>query len=261
MLRKIIRYQVRDMVRSKWVFLLFFFLLIISSGMFRLAENYEKVFSSLVSVTVLLLPLIGLLLGIIVYFNARDYMLFLLAQPIKRGTIYLGMVTGMIIPFSIIVIIGLGLPLLIFGEPTLTYGITAIVLLSVAVFLSSACINIAFLISVITDDKVYAIGLGLFLWLLLSVVYDGLVLLAALSYSDYPLEMPMLIFSILNPIDLARIISILRLDIATLMGYTGRLFQLYFGGVLGTGFAFVILLLWSVLPYFAGSKRFKKKDF
>jgi Cu-processing system permease protein len=63
-----------------------------------------------------------------------------------------------------------------------------------------------------------------------------------------------------NPVDLARIIMLLQLDIAALMGYTGAFYKEFFGSSVGTVFSISILLLWVVLPLWIALRIFSKKD-
>jgi Cu-processing system permease protein len=63
------------------------------------------------------------------------------------------------------------------------------------------------------------------LWFYFSLIYDGLLLFFLFQFSDYPLEKAMIVLSSLNPIDLGRILILLKLDIAALMGYTGAVFD------------------------------------
>jgi Cu-processing system permease protein len=65
----------------------------------------------------------------------------------------------------------------------------------------------------------------------------------------------------LNPIDLGRVLLLLQFDIAALMGYTGAVFQRFFGTWLGLTVAFGALALWTTLPFFLGLRRFRLKDF
>lgn len=51
---------------------------------------------------------------------------------------------------------------------------------------------LAFLITVKVEDKVRGLGVSILLWLIFSMMYDGLVLLLASAFVDYPLEKPML---------------------------------------------------------------------
>jgi len=66
--------------------------------------------------------------------------------------------------------------------------------------------------------------------------------------------------SALNPIDLGRIFIMLKMDVSALMGYTGALYQDFFGSFRGMLFTTGVMLLWTVLPLFSALRTFKKKD-
>jgi Cu-processing system permease protein len=93
------------------------------------------------------------------------------------------------------------------------------------------------------------------------VVYDGVVLLLASTFADYPLERPMLGAMLANPVDLARVVLLLRFDVAALLGYTGAVFQQFFGSTRGTAIAVGALLLWVVAPLGLAARAFARKDF
>jgi len=99
--------------------------------------------------------------------------------------------------------------------------------------LTLSFISLAFLTSTITRDKAKGIGLALMLWFYFSIIFDGLVLLFLTLFADYPLEKAMIVLTALNPIDLARILILLQLDISALMGYTGALYQQFFESGIG----------------------------
>ena len=48
--------------------------------------------------------------------------------------------------------------------------------------------------------------------------------LLACLFADYPIERPMLGLMLANPVDLARVVLLLRFDVSALMGYTGAVF-------------------------------------
>jgi Cu-processing system permease protein len=71
----------------------------------------------------------------------------------------------------------------------------------------------------------------------------------------------MLILAMVNPIDMARVFLLIKVDMAALMGYTGAVFERFFGGNQGVLVSLAVLLLWTVLPFWAGLRRFVRKDF
>jgi Cu-processing system permease protein len=126
--------------------------------------------------------------------------------------------------------------------------------------LTLSFVSLAFLTSTVTRDKAKGIGLALMLWFYFSIIFDGLVLLFLYTFADYPLEKAMIVLTALNPIDLARILILLQLDISALMGYTGALYQQFFGSGAGIVFSLLMQSVWIIVPLFFALRIFKKKD-
>src|SRR4029078_7918439 len=120
--------------------------------------------------------------------------------------------------------------------------------------------SIAFWASVKARDKARGIGFALLLWFYFALIYDGLILLILFTFSDYPLEKLTLVLSALSPVDLGRIFIMLKMDVSALMGYTGALYQDFFGSFRGMLFTTVIMLLWVIIPLFGATRTFNKKD-
>ena len=99
------------------------------------------------------------------------------------------------------------------------------------------------------------------MWLFLAVIYDGLFIISLLIFNDYPLDKFSLIATMFNPIDLSRILVLLKLDISALLGYTGAIFKQFFGTNLGLFTSLFVLSLWVILPIFRINGKLKKKDF
>ena len=128
------------------------------------------------------------------------------------------------------------------------------------VALTGVFVALGFLVAFSVKEAARGLGSALLVWLALTVVYDGVVLLASHALSAYPLEVPMLAAMILNPVDLARLISLMAVDASVLMGYTGAVFQDFFGGRGGIVMAIAALAGWLLLPYLAALRRFRRMD-
>lgn len=165
------------------------------------------------------------------------------------------MFTGLSVSLSLAFFAGSGIPILLFAD--WQQGIT---LLLTGLVLSIIFVALAMLASVGTRDKARGIGKAILAWLYFSILFDGLVLFILFQFADYPLEKPMLFISMLNPIDLGRILVLLQLDVSALMGYTGAVFKDFFGSITGMSIAASVLLLWIVLPLTRSLQRFHKKD-
>jgi Cu-processing system permease protein len=121
-------------------------------------------------------------------------------------------------------------------------------------------VSIAMLCAILMKDKARGIGMAILFWLFLSLIYDGLVLFFMFQLADYPIENAMVILSAANPVDLARIMVILQVDVAALMGYTGAIFKKLFGNSFGMLLSFFIMALWVAGPFILSLKKFNKKD-
>jgi Cu-processing system permease protein len=95
----------------------------------------------------------------------------------------------------------------------------------------------------------------------MAVIYDGLFLMSLLLLESYPLDAFSIGATLFNPIDLSRILILLKLDISALLGYTGAVFQKFFGTGLGLILAIGTLSLWVLAPLFNIYRKSKKKDF
>ena len=119
----------------------------------------------------------------------------------------------------------------------------------------------AFLIALRNENKILGFGLAIVSWLFFAVIYDGLFLLLLMFFRDYSLDTFSLVFSILNPIDLSRIMILLNLDISALMGYTGAVFEKFFGTNTGFLISFFALIMWVLLPMTGLWRVSLRKDF
>jgi len=134
-------------------------------------------------------------------------------------------------------------------------------LLVIGGFLTFIFVALAFLIGLSFNDKIKGFGFAILLWLFLAVIYDGIFLLSMVFFDDYPLDKFALGATMFNPIDLSRILILLKLDISALLGYTGAVFQKFFGTNLGMILSLGVLSLWVLIPSWLMVRKSKKKDF
>lgn len=152
-------------------------------------------------------------------------------------------------------LIGVGIPIIIFA-----WIPSGILLLVCGAGLSAIFVSIALWTAVQIRDKAKGIGLAILLWLYFALLFDALVLFLMFQFSDYPIENGMVALTMLNPIDITRIIILLEVDLSAMMGYTGAIFQNFFGTGGGMILTAIILLLWITLPFLFSTLNFKKKD-
>jgi Cu-processing system permease protein len=119
---------------------------------------------------------------------------------------------------------------------------------------------LSYYISVKNEERVKGVGLTILVWLFLAVIYDGIILALIFAFGDYPLDKASIAITLLNPIDLARIMMLLTVDISALLGYTGAVFKQFFGSPMGLLVTISSLVIWTLIPLWRGQVLFERKD-
>ncbi len=231
------------------------FLLISTMALYHLDSDPGKVVLSLLNVVLMVVPLVSIVFTTIHFFNSYEFIELMLAQPVARRVVFLGEYMAVACSLCAAFLVGLGAPILIFGG-----GPGAWTLLFSGLMLTLVFVSLAFLSSVMTRDKAKAIGIALLFWFYFSLIYDGLLLWIIYSFADYPLEKVTLALIAFNPVDLARIVMLLQLDISALMGYTGAFYKNFFGSNTGIFFSAGILVIWVLTPLWIALRIFIRKD-
>lgn len=254
-MKKIIKYVTGDILRNKIVLVYTVVLFITSLSVFGLEDNATKGLLSLLNIILLIVPLVCIIFSTIYVYNSNEFIELLVSQPLQRKTIWYSLYTGLAASLSIAYFIGAGIPLLIYHP-----DIVGLMMCLVGIFLSIIFAGIAMFAAVKTRDKAKGIGVVILLWLYFSLLFDGLVLFLLFQFADYPLEKPMIAVSAFNPIDMGRILIMLQMDVAAMLGYTGAVFKEFFGSISGIFFTIVVLLLWIIFPLWLSARKFNSKD-
>ncbi len=257
----LLKVELRNTIRSKWIIVYFAFFMVLSEGLFRFTGLTDKVFVTLMSVMIVVTPLISIMFSVMQVYNSREFTEMLLSQPVPRGTVFFSSFLSTVLPLMLCFCGGAGIPLFLhsLGDPSMVKR-SALLLLNGGL-LTCSFSAIAFAISTKIEERSKGFGAALMVWFFSSVVYDGLFLFLLYAFSDYPTERFALIMSFINPIDLSRITLSLLLDQSALMGYTGAIYKNFFGSWEGMAIAMGVLTLWAVVPVLIARRTFLRKDF
>jgi len=258
---RIARYQLQDVMRSRWILFYGLFFLLLTDALFRFGGSGERVLLSLFNVVLIAIPLVSVVLGAMYLYASREFTELLLSHPVRRASLFLGLFLGLVLPLAGGFALGVGLPFWAHGGVAEGGWAPILHLLGTGVLLTLVFSALAFVVALSTEDRIKGLGLCLGVWLLFAVMYDGLVLLGMHIFSDYPLEKATIVASLLNPVDLARILLILDFDISALMGFTGAVFRQFFGSAQGQIVSVSALAVWVVVPFLLGLRAFGRKNF
>ena len=252
---RVIKYVFYDILRTRFILLYTLFLFVSTLALFQLDSDTGKVVLSLLNIVLMVVPLVSIVFTTIHFFNSYEFIELMLAQPINRRVIFLSEYLAVTFSLCFAYVAGVGIPIVMYG-----FNQSGLTLLFTGTMLTMVFVSLAFFSSVLTRDKAKAIGIALLFWFYFALIYDGLLLWIVYSFSEYPLEKVTLGLVALNPVDLARIMMLLTLDISALMGYTGAFYKDFFGSYLGMTFSVLILFLWIVLPLLGSLRIFSRKD-
>jgi Cu-processing system permease protein len=258
---RITLHELRDVTRGRLIVGYTAFFVLLTEGLLRFNGSNVATMVSLMNVVLFLAPLVTIVFGTLYLYNAREFIELVLAQPVRRTHIHAGLYAGLALPLAASVALGILIPFALRGgDGTAPSGGLAM-LIAVGVVLSLVFAALALAIAVRTDDKVKGLGIAIVLWLAFAVLYDGAVLILLMTFRDRALDRQAMGLMLINPIDLARVLLLLRFDIAALMGYTGASLQRFFGGAGGSALAGAALLVWVVIPLMLSRYWFNRKDF
>ncbi len=258
---KVFRYELQDLRRSRWILGYALLLLVLTDALLRFGGGGPRAVLSLMNVVLVFVPLVSIVFGVMHLYGARDFIELLLAQPVGRSALFAGLYAGLAAPLAAGFLIGVGLPFLWGGAGDGSLAGPLAMLLAAGVLLTLVFTALAFLVSLMFEDRAKGLGSAILIWLAATALYDALLVLVATTFSDYPLELPLIGLTLLNPVDLGRVLLLLRFDTAALMGYTGAVFERFFGSRLGVGLALAALGLWCAAPLLLANRRFRRKDF
>ena len=112
---KIFKYSFYDLMRSRWSYVYFLFYLLLGFVLLFLNNDVNKAVITLMNIIIVLTPLIGTIFGVMYYYNSKEFTELLLAQPINRKKIFMGQYLGVSISLTLSLVLGLGIPFVLYG--------------------------------------------------------------------------------------------------------------------------------------------------
>ena len=140
------------------------------------------------NVIIILVPLISTIFGIMYFYNSKEFTELLLAQPVKRSSIFLGQYFGVAGSLTLSLVLGLGIPFVLYGLLKSDAIFDFTLLLVTGAFLTLIFTVLAFNIALSNENKIKGFGYAVLLWLFMAVIYDGLFLMSLIIFKEYPLD-------------------------------------------------------------------------
>jgi Cu-processing system permease protein len=229
------------------------------TGTYGLA-GFGRTGASLINLVLLIIPLMGLTLGALSLAGERERgtLLYLLTQPLAQSELLIGKFLGLALAVLVALVLGFGLSgMLIAWQGGTTNAGDYLALVLLAFLLALASLSIGFLVSAAVSKSATAVGIALFLWLLL-VFFGDLGLMGTALVLRINIEQ-LFSLSMLNPLQLFKMAAILAIrGNLEVLGPAGVYAVRTYGARL-MPLLLAILLVWTVLPLTGTYLVFRKR--
>lgn len=227
-----------------------------------LVQGFTRTAVSLLTLSLYLLPLLGLVLGASALGGEDGGTELLLAQPIGRGEALLGRTLGLAAALCLMALAGFGGAGALVAVRAGSEGVGGYLLVAAgSTLVGAAGLSGGVLLGVLLRRRGAAVGWALGVWFAAAVLYD-LAAIGVLQLTGSGEPGPWLVALLaLNPIDGVRALGLVGLGADVLLGPTGAALQRSLGG--GAGLALVAgsAALWLLAPLAAAGMAYRRRDF
>jgi Cu-processing system permease protein len=264
------REEFRQALESRWLFGFTALLtaLVLGLSFFGMAQSREvgfqgfaRVTLSLMNLVLFIVPLTGLMLGVTSVTGGSGALPLLLAQPVSRREVLAGKLVGLGTALTVAQLVGFGgggVVVALSAGADQVRGFAALTGLSIA--LGWLMVSTSLMIAVLRPDRLKAMSTALFLWLLLVVAYDLVVLGATTMLGGLPLQRVLVPALLLNPVDIARVLTTLAVGSGALFGPTSAVLMKLSGTSAGIGIGLLVLLVETIVPAAIAMWVFQRRD-
>lgn len=225
-------------------------------------QGFTRTAVSLLTLSLYLLPLLGLVLGASAFGAEDGGTELLLVQPVSRGAVLVGRTLGLALALAGVGVVGFGIAAVVVASFAGSEGFAGYLLVAGgATAVGMAGLGLGVLIGVLARRRLKAIGGALAAWLCLAVLFDfAAILVLQLTGSGQP--GPWLVGLLaLNPIDGIRALGLVGLGADVLLGPTGAALQRSLGAGRGAVLIVGSLALWAAAPLVVAARIYRRRDF
>lgn len=258
-------------IRNRWttIFAVVFGALVIAiayTGMmvegYSGTQGFARTSASLLNLVLYIVPLVALTMGTLSFTGDKGSTELLFSQPVSRGDVLLGKLTGVFFSICLSTLIGftLGGAIVVAGTGGDGFSRYALfVLLSLA--LSFVFLSLALVVSTLSRRKSRAFGLALFLWFFFVLFYDLIALGGTVLLRGQTATMFLFLSLFGNPVDMVRVATLIILDNVSIFGPAGAAMLRFFGGpVAGVLLLAAGLCVWGGIPLLVAGRLIEKQD-
>lgn len=264
--------EMLESIRSRWLttFAVVFGILALLISFFGMSglglggyQGFNRVTASLLNLVLYLLPLISLVMGAATIAGEKESgsLHVLLTQPLNKISVITGKFIGLSLSLTATILIGFGGAGLVMAWKTGLLNVEDyLIFVLLSIVLALVFLSMAVLISVVSTKRAQALGLAIFVWFIMILVYDFLAIGVA-SMQQVTVVIPLLLaLLLLNPADMVRVLVILQLGGEATFGPTLAALTRTLSHGTGQLLLIIALLLWIVVPVLVATLLFNRRQ-
>lgn len=224
-------------------------------------QGFTRTTASLLNLVLYLVPMVALIMGVL-SFSAEGGSELLLAQPVTRTQVLVGKLAGVYATLVVALLFGFGASGLIIALHAGIEGIGPYLLfVANTLLLALVFVVLGSLASIAGGNRARAIAAALAMWFFFVIFYDLLIIGAGFLFRERVANLIIFLSLFGNPVDLARVASLISLGGAAIFGAAGAALVKFLGGALTSMAALVTgLLTWTGLSFVAASIILRRRD-
>ncbi len=226
-------------------------------------QGFVRTAASLLNLVLCLVPVVALMMASLSFNGEKGVAELLFSQPVTRTSILLGKAAGLSAALGAALLFGFGAAGLLIALDTGSEGsFRYLAFLCFSLLLEMVFIALGAMIAIASSSRARSFGYALFAWFFFVLFYDLLAMGLAFVLNERTSNRLIFVSLFGNPVDLARVGSMLTLADTSIFGATGAALVKALGGNRGVAAAVAAcaLLLWIALPLFIANRILRRRD-
>jgi Cu-processing system permease protein len=225
-------------------------------------QGFARTSASLLNLVLYLVPIVALAMSTISYTAETEAGEILFAQPITRAEILTGKSLGLLLSIAGSTLLGFGLAGLLIAIQVGMDGLSRYLsFVGYGLLLECCFLSLGALIGIAGGTKAKSLGYSLFLWFFFVLFYDLLAMGITFILNERAANVFIFLSLFGNPVDLARVGSLVALGDPSIFGYAGAALIKFLGGRAASTLLLIVgLVLWICVPLVISARILRKRD-
>ncbi len=225
-------------------------------------QGFERTAASLLSLVLYLVPLLGLMLGTLSFSRDPAANELLFAQPLGRGEILFGRLSGLFAAMSAAMCAGFAIAAAVILNELGSEGFFRFVsLVALSFVLAAVFLSLGAVCGLASRSRTRAFGVALCAWFFFVMFYDLSVIGLAFVFPERTANTLIFVTLFGNPVSLARVASLLTLGDPSIFGASGAALLKFLGGAWRSYAALALALgAWTIAPVVLASRILRRID-